>query len=53
MIVTVLFDSQDRVLNFGEYYGPGPADPSLTFEICIDLMSHQDVARHELQVWGQ
>jgi hypothetical protein len=52
VIVAVLFDSQDRVLKFGEYYEPGPVDPSLEFEICIDLIN-QDIARHELRAWGQ
>jgi hypothetical protein len=52
VIVAVLFDSQDRVLKFGEYYESGPVDQSLEFEICIDLIN-QDVARHELRAWGQ
>lgn len=56
VIVAVLYDSQDKVVNFGDYYEPYPedvvGDQTLTFETCTDSPD-QDVARYELWTWGQ
>jgi hypothetical protein len=56
VVMAVLYDSQDRVIKFGEYYAPDPSvilgDQLEPFEICVDPVSRQ-VARHELRVWGE
>jgi hypothetical protein len=51
IVVAVLYDGQDRVLKFGEYFGPALADQPLDFEICIDSVNHP-VARHLVWAWG-
>jgi uncharacterized protein YgiM (DUF1202 family) len=56
LIVAILYDSQDNVINFGDYYAANPGDivgdQSLDFEVCIDSPA-EDVARYELRAWGQ
>jgi hypothetical protein len=52
MVVAVLYDSQDRMINFSEYYEPAPADELSDFEICVDLIN-PDMARYELRAWGE
>jgi hypothetical protein len=55
-IVAVLYDNQDRVVNFGDYYEPYLTDvvggQPLDFEICV-APPNQGVARYELRAWGQ
>jgi hypothetical protein len=55
LIVVVLYDNQDQVVYFSDYY----ADPDYAtgnepqdFEVCVDTLS-QEVTRYELQAWGQ
>ena len=56
VIVAVLFDNQNQMLGFGEYYEPEPEEGltefPLEFDICIDV-GDQNVARYELRAWGQ
>jgi hypothetical protein len=55
VVVAVLYDSQDRVISFGEYYMDPEyvvGDQTEEFEICVDSYD-QDVARYELRAWGQ
>ena len=55
VIAVILYDHQDKVVNYGEYYEPFPediiGDQTLDFEVCADP-SNQEVARHELRAWG-
>jgi len=55
-IVAVLFDDQNQMLGFGEYYEPEPeqglTEFPLEFDICIDVID-QNVARYEMRAWGQ
>lgn len=55
VIVTVLYNDQDRVIDFGEYYKPNPQDvgqdPALDFEVCSNALN-QPVSRYELRAWG-
>lgn len=55
VIVAVLYDSQDNVVNFSDYYHYSPkdlvGDETLNFEICADTFN-QEVARFELRPWG-
>lgn len=54
-IIAVLYDSQDQVIGFSDWYDRDPegvtGDQSLSFEICVDR-SNQEVAHHELRAWG-
>jgi len=56
VVVVVLYDNQDRVVNFGDYNEPYPIDvvggQLSNFEICVDPHG-QGVARYELRAWGQ
>lgn len=56
VIVAVLYDDQDRVVNFGDYSEPYPMDvvggQSSNFEICVGP-PNQGVTRYELRAWGQ
>jgi hypothetical protein len=55
VILAVLYDDQDRVIGFGEYYPDYEnlvGDQSEDFEVCVDAYG-QTVARYELQAWGQ
>lgn len=56
VIMAVLYDSQDQMINFGEFYASDPAavidGQFADFEICIEPVVRR-VARHELRVWGQ
>lgn len=56
IVMAVLYDSQNHVVKFGEYYAPDPTavlgDQLEPFEICIDSVS-REVARHEVRVWGE
>jgi hypothetical protein len=55
MIAAVLYDEQDKIVKFGDYYEPYPEEVTdtqpLDFELCVDLID-QGVARHELRAWG-
>jgi hypothetical protein len=55
LIVVVLYDNQDRVIYFSDYYANpeyATGDEPQDFEVCVDTLS-QEVARYELQAWGQ
>jgi YD repeat-containing protein len=56
IVMAVLYDTQDHVIKFGEYYAPDPTvirgDQLEPFEICIDSVS-REVTRHEVRVWGE
>ncbi len=56
IVMAVLYDSQNHVIKFGEYYAPDPSvilgDQVEPFEICVDSVSRQ-VTRHEVRVWGE
>lgn len=55
VIVAVLYDDQDNVINFGEFYDPAPANVvgnvTLDFDICVAPVK-LNVARYELRAWG-
>jgi hypothetical protein len=52
VIVAVLYDGQNSVINFGDYYEPYlDAGQNLDFEICVGP-PNQGVARYELRAWG-
>ena len=51
VIAAVLYDSQDNVVNFGDYSEFGVDDDEVDFEICINP-PNQEVARYELRAWG-
>lgn len=55
VIVAILYDPQNNVVNFGDYYESDPEGESdehtLDFELCVDPLG-QNVARHELRAWG-
>jgi hypothetical protein len=54
IIAAVLYDSQDNVLNFGDYeeFGTIGGGDASNFEICVDRPS-QDIARYEVVAWGR
>lgn len=55
VVVAVLYDAQDTIVGFGEYYPYFEelvGDQTEEFEICADTYSQQ-VARYELRAWGQ
>ncbi len=53
IVAAVLYDSQDNVLNFGDYEEFGQLQGNASnFEICIDRPS-QDIARYEVVAWGR
>jgi hypothetical protein len=55
LIVVALYDNQDRVIYFSDYYADpeyATGDEPQDFEVCVDTLS-QEVARYELQAWGQ
>lgn len=55
LIVVVLYDNQERVIYFSDYYADpeyATGDEPQDFEVCVDTLN-QEVARHELQAWGQ
>ena len=56
LILAILYDSQDRMVRFGDYYESKPdylvGDQTLDFEICVEPPDHE-VSRYELQAWGQ
>jgi hypothetical protein len=55
LIVVVLYDNQDHVIYFSDYYADpeyATGDEPQDFEVCVDPLS-QEVARYELQAWGQ
>lgn len=52
VVAVVLYDDQESVVNFGDYYKPYLAgDQTLSFEICVGP-PNQDIARYELRAWG-
>jgi hypothetical protein len=52
VIAAVLYDSQGQVVNFGETYESEAGAEPIGFEICVDP-PNQNVARYELQAWGE
>ena len=55
LVLVVLYDDQDKVVNFGTFQGNSPEevvnDAGLNFEVCTDSYNHQ-IARHELRAVG-
>ncbi len=54
-ILAVLYDTQDKIVNFGDEVEPLPnivGDQTLIFEICVQTLN-QDVARYDLRAWGE
>lgn len=51
----VLYDNQDKVINFSDDYQDSPTDmvgdQAIDFNICVDSLG-QEVARYELRAWG-
>jgi hypothetical protein len=56
VVMAVLYDSQDHVINFGEFFADDPArvigDQFTDFDFCIEPVSRR-VARQNLRVWGE
>lgn len=56
IIAAILYDSQDQVVNFGNYElftcHDLVGDESSTFKICVDP-PNQEVARYEVVAWGR
>jgi hypothetical protein len=56
LILAVLFDGQDQMLNFGEYYEPEPVEGltefPLEFDICVDV-GDKTIDRYEWRAWGE
>ena len=54
-VVAVLYDAQDKVINFNDHYDHSPeqviSDQTMEFALCVDSFG-QDVARYELRAWG-
>ena len=54
-IVAILYDGQDKVINFRDHYHHSPenliGDQTLDFKICIDPLG-QEVARFDVRAWG-
>ena len=54
-VVAVLYDVQDKVINFSDHYDYSPeqviGDQTMDFALCVDPLG-QDVARYELRAWG-
>lgn len=54
-VIAVLFDDQDKVINFSDHYNYSPqnvvGDQTTDFEVCVDPQD-RIVARHELRAWG-
>jgi hypothetical protein len=56
VLVLVLYDEQDKMINFAEYPNPYFEElvggETLPFEICVDAFK-QNVADYEVRAWGQ
>jgi hypothetical protein len=56
VIALVLYDDQDKVINYGDYEMSDPADVAdeqgTSFEACAGPPNH-DVERYELVAWGR
>jgi hypothetical protein len=55
LIVVALYDNQDRMIYFSDYYADpdyATGDEPQDFEVCVDTLS-QEVTRYDLQAWGQ
>ncbi len=55
LVVMTLYDGQDNVITFGDYFASVPniaGDQTEPFEICVEVFG-QSVARSDLQVWGR
>jgi hypothetical protein len=55
VIVLILYNQQDNVINFADYYADSSymvSGQAGEFEVCADTLS-QDIARHELRAWGE
>ncbi len=54
-VVVVLYDGQDKVINFSDHYNHTPqnlvGDQTMDFKVCVDPLS-QDVARYDVRAWG-
>ena len=54
LVVAVLYDDQDRVINYSDDYQrfpDGPASDTTGFDVCVNPLE-QNVARYELRAWG-
>ena len=55
MVVAILYDDEDRVINWGIGCQPAPAnlagDETMVVSACAERFNHI-VARHELRAWG-
>ncbi len=55
VVVGVLYDNQNQVLQFGEYYQSSEElnlnEAPFEFSLCIDLIN-ADIARYDLRAWG-
>jgi hypothetical protein len=55
VIVAILYDAQNNVVNFSDYYESDPEaeidEHTLDFDLCVDPLG-QNIARHELRAWG-
>ncbi len=56
VVVAVLYDDQDKVINFDSSHDYAPedvvGDQTLDFEVCVDPLG-QEVDYYELRAWGQ
>lgn len=56
IVVAVLYDSEDKVIGYNDYYELSPnavkGDETLAFNLCIDTLD-LPVARYDLQAWGR
>lgn len=56
IIIATLYDAQDNVISFGEYYKPTAkdivGDQALDFEVCADT-HNLAIADYEVYAWGQ
>lgn len=53
IIAMIVYDSQGKVIGFGDYaeFGSNMSEDALEFEICINPPT-QEVAQYELRAWG-
>jgi hypothetical protein len=56
VLALVLYDSQDRIINFGDDFISSPGgisgDETAEFEVCVDPPNN-DVVRYEMLAWGR
>ena len=55
LVVAVLYDDQDRVINYSDDFQRFPdglvGDTTTDFDVCVNPLK-QNVARYELRAWG-